>query len=199
MHAMKKAILAAAVAALPLTAAASPESYTIDPYHTYVSFEVDHLGFSRMRGMFTQTNPAKMTLDRAAKTGSIEITVRTASIATGDNDKGSRPRARDEHLRSPDFFNVAEFPTMTFRSTKVAFKGDNPGQIDGNVTLLGVTKPASLTVDFWKCGQHPVSKREMCGGNASGTIKRTDFGMKYGVPAVGDEIKLFIEIEAYKD
>lgn len=199
MHAMKKAILAAAVAALPFTAAASPESYTIDPYHTYVNFEVDHLGFSRMRGLFTQTNPAKMTLDRVAKTGSIEITVRTASIVTGDNDKGSRPRARDEHLRSPDFFNVAEFPTMTFRSTKVAFKGDNPGQIDGNVTLLGVTKPASLTVDFWKCGQHPVSKREMCGGNASGTIKRTDFGMKYGVPAVGDEIKLFVEIEAYKD
>ena len=199
MHAMKKTILAAAVAALPLAAQANPESYTIDPYHTYVSFEVDHLGFSRMRGMFTQTNPAKMTLDRTAKTGAIEISVRTASIATGDNDKGSRPRARDEHLRSPDFFNVAEFPTMTFRSTKVAFKGDNPGQIDGNVTLLGVTKPASLAVDFWKCGQHPVSKREMCGGNASGTIKRSDFGMKYGIPAVGDEIKLFVEIEAYKD
>lgn len=195
---MSKLGAAVVAALLPFLALAAPESYTFDPYHTYPHFEVDHLGFSKMRGRFDRTT-GKMVIDRAAKTGSIDLVVQTASISTGDNDKGSRPRARDEHLRSPDFFNVAEFPTMTIKSTKVTFKGDNPDTIDTNVTLLGVTKPMSLHIDFWKCGQHPANKREMCGGNASGTIKRTDFGMRYGLPGVGDELKIWVEFEAFKD
>ena len=199
---MKKSVLSlAAVAAsccfaLPAVAA---DTYTLDPFHTYLHFEVDHLGgISRMRGRFDRLS-GKFTLDTAAKTGSIDLTVQTASISTGDNDKGSRPRSREEHLRSPDFFNVAEFPTMTFKSTKVVFKGDVPGSIEGNVTLLGVTKPLTLTVEHWKCAPHPGSKKDMCGANASGTIKRSDFGMKFGIPSVGDEQKLWIGMEGYKD
>jgi len=185
--------------ALPLAATAAPEPYTLDPYHTYLHFEVDHLnGMSRMRGRFEKL-AGKFTLDQAAKTGSLEVTVQTASVSTADNDKGSRPRSRDEHLRSPDFFNVAEFPTMSFKSTKITFKGDNPSVIEGNVTLLGVTKPVTLNVENWRCGPHPASKRQMCGANASGSIKRSDFGMKFGIPAVGDEQKLWIEMEGYKD
>jgi polyisoprenoid-binding protein YceI len=185
--------------ALPLAATAAPEPYTLDPYHTYLHFEVDHLnGMSRMRGRFEKL-AGKFTLDQAAKTGSIEITVQTASVSTGDNDKGSRPRSRDEHLRSPDFFNVTEFPTIFFKSTKITFKGDTPAAIEGNVTLLGVTKPVTLNVEHWRCGPHPASKRQMCGANASGSIKRSDFGMKFGIPAVGDEQKLWIEMEVYKD
>lgn len=184
--------------ALPLSAVAAPENYTIDPFHTYPNFEVNHLGMSTMRGQFTKST-GKFSIDRAAKTGTLEITVQTASITTGDGDKAGRPRSRDEHLRSPDFFSVAEFPTMIYKSTGVKFNGDNPGTIDGNLTLLGATKPVSLHVENWKCGPSPASKKEMCGGNASGSFKRSDFGMKYAVPNVGNEIKLWIEIEGYKD
>ena len=197
----KLAVLAAAVAAtatLPLTAAAAPENYTFDPYHTFVNFAVDHLGMSTLFGRFNKT-VGKMVVDPAAKTGSLEITVETASVDTGDGDKGGRPRSRDEHLRLADFFNSAEFPRMTYKSTGVKFSGDNPAELEGQATLLGVTRPVNLKVDRWKCGAHPFSKKAMCGGNASGAIKRSDFGMKFGAPALGDEVKLTIEFEAYKD
>jgi polyisoprenoid-binding protein YceI len=195
---MSRFTTAVLAAALPLSALAAPESYTFDPYHTYPQFEAGHLGFSKMRGRFDKS-AGKFSIDRAAKSGAIELVVQTASVSSGDNDKGARPRARDEHLRSPDFFNVAEFPTMTFKGTGVKFQGDNVASIDGQLTLLGVSKPLTITMDGWKCGQHPVSKKEMCGGNAHGTIKRSDFGMKFGIPAVGDELTLWFEFEAYKD
>jgi len=195
---MSKLAVAIVAAALPFGALAAPESYTMDPYHTYPNFEVDHLGYSKMRGRFDKS-AGKFTIDTAAKTGSLDLTVQTASISTGDNDKGTRPRARDEHLRTADFFNVAEFPTMTYKATTVRFSGDNVTSVEGNLTLLGVTKPLTLSVEGWKCGPHPVSKRAMCGANAQGTFKRSDFGMKFGVPGVGDEIKLWVEVEGFKD
>ena len=184
---------------LPLTAIAAPETYTLDPYHTYPNFAVDHLGYSTLHGRFDKSS-GKFILDRAAKTASIELMVETASINAADNEKGNRQRSRDDHLRSPDFFNVAEYPRMTYKSTGVTFNGDNPATIEGNLTLLGVTKPLVLHVERWKCGPHPFSKKEMCGGNASGTLKRSDFGMKFGLPvAVGDEVKLIIGFEAYRE
>lgn len=195
---MKKAVLAALAAALPVAASAAPENYTLDPSHTFPYFEVDHLGVSTVRGMFRKT-AGKFTLDRAARTGSVELTIDAASIDTGDSDKGSRPRARDEHLRTADFFNVAEFPRLTFKSTGVRFAGDNPAEIAGQLTLLGVTRPVTLKVERWTCKDNPMSKKPMCGGNASGSLKRSEFGMKYGVPAIGDELKLFIAFEGYKD
>jgi polyisoprenoid-binding protein YceI len=185
--------------ALPLAVTAAPESYTLDPYHSFLHFEVEHLnGMSRVRGRFDKVS-GKITLDQTAKIASLDVTVPTAAISTGDNDKGSRSRSRDEHLRSPDFFNVTEFPTLTFKSTKVVFKGDMPTAIEGNATLLGVTKPLTLQVENFKCGPHPATKKAMCGGNASGTIKRSDFGMKFLIPVVGDEQKLWMGMESYKD
>lgn len=184
--------------ALPLGVLAAPEFYTIDPIHTYSHWEVNHFGVSNWRGRFDKS-AGKFTLDRAEKTASVEITVQTASVSSGDHDKGSRPRSLDEHMRTPDFFNVAEYPTMTYKSTSVKFNGDYPGTIEGNLTLLGVTKPLVLRVENWICKPHPFNKKEMCGGNASGSFKRSDFGMKYAIPAVGDEIKLWIQIEGYKD
>ena len=195
---MNKAFLFAVVLALPLSAAAAPESYTFDPYHTYPYFEIEHFGISTVRGMFRKST-GKFVIDRATKAASVEISIETASIDTGDNDKGSRPRARDEHLRNADFFNVTEFPRMTFKSTAVKLNGDNPTEVSGNLTLLGVTRPLTLKVDRWVCRDHPMSKKPMCGGNASGTLKRSEFGMKYGIPAIPDELKLFFAIEAYKD
>jgi polyisoprenoid-binding protein YceI len=194
---MKRTVLAAAFA-LPFAVHAAPENYTMDPYHTYAHFEIDHNGLSLMRGHFAK-NSGKFTVDRAAKTGSVELTVDTASVTTGDNDKGARPRARDEHLRTADFFNVAEFPHMTLKSTGVKFAGDNPAEVAGNLTLLGITRPVALKIDRWVCKDHPMNKKPICGGNASATIKRSDFGMKYGLPNLGDEVKLFLSFEAYKD
>ncbi len=195
---MKRSVLCALALAMPLAAAASPENYTLDPTHTYPHFAVDHLGVSTMWGRFGKTT-GKFMLDKVAKKASIELVVETASIDTGDNVRGSRPRARDEHLRTADFFNVQEFPQMTFKSANVKFAGDNPSEIDGQLTLLGVTKPLVLKVDRWVCKDNPNSKKPMCGGNASGSFKRSDFGMKFAIPNVGDEVKLFIEVEGYKD
>ena len=197
---MSRIAIGIAAATLAFTASAAPESYTLDPYHTYPYFTVNHLGFSNMMGRFDRSS-GKIVLDTAAKTGSIELVVETASLNTGDNDKGSRPRSRDEHLRSPDFFNVAEFPRMTFKGTATKWTGDAPGAIEGELTLLGVTKPVTLTLESWKCGPDPRTqgKRFMCGGNATGTVKRADFGMKFGIPAVSDELKLYVAVEAFKD
>lgn len=186
------------LAALPLIASAAMESYPLDPYHTYPAFTVEHWGLSMMRGQFDRTT-GKFSFDRAAKTGSTELTIETASITTGDNVKGSRPQSRDDHLRSGDFFNVKEFPTMTFKSTKVNFSGDLPSSVEGNLTLLGVTKPLTLSFERFKCGQNPFSKKDRCGGNAVGKFKRSDFGMKYAIPGVGDEINLSIEFEGDRE
>lgn len=190
--------LTLACLAAPLAAMAAPESYTLDPTHTYPSFHVEHWGLSKMHGRFDKTT-GKFTFDRAAKTGSTELTIDTASLTTGDSVKGNRPQSRDDHLKGADFFNVKEFPTMTFKSTKVTFAGDLPATVEGNLTLLGVTKPVTLKFEPFKCGQNPFTKKDRCGGNAVGSFKRSDFGMKYAVPAVGDLITLNIEFEGDKD
>ena len=193
----KSALVAALLAAAAFAATAAPETYVVDPIHSFAYFSIDHLGVSNVRGRFNKSS-GKFTMDSAAKTGSVEMVIDTASVDTGDNDKGSRPRSRDEHLRSADFFNVAEFPQMSYKSTSVKFNGDVPAEVDGQLTLLGVTKPVALKIERWVCKDHPMRKKPMCGGDASATLKRTDFGMKYGVPGIGDEVRLTINIEAYK-
>jgi len=196
---MRKALLAGALlAACPLAAFAQAETYKVDSLHSFPHFAVDHLGVSTIWGRFDKMS-GTFTIDRAGHKGAVELAIETASVTTGDIDKGARPRTRDEHLRQADFFNVAEFPRMTYKSTNVKFNGDAPSEIEGQLTLLGVTKPVTMKVDRWVCKDHPISKKPMCGGNASGSFKRTDFGMKYGVPALGDEIRLLISFEGYKE
>lgn len=197
---LKSSIMSAVVLAVPLSAAADAENYVIDPTHTVPYFETDHLGFATMRGRFDRAT-GKFSIDRAAKTGSVELEIPTAAVSTGDTDRGGRPRTRDEHLRTADFFNVAEFPTMTFKSTAVKFAGENPDVIEGNLTLLGVTKPVALKIERWKCGpdMRTQGKRYQCGGNATGAFKRSEFGMKYGLPvAIGDEVKLWMSFYGFK-
>lgn len=177
-------------AALPLNALAA-DSYTIDPFHTFQHFTINHLGFSTMHGRFDKSS-GKVTLDRAAKNGSVDIAIETASVSTGY-------AKRDEHLRSPDFFNAAEFPNITFKSTAMHFKGDVPSSVDGNLTISGVAKPVTLTIDEFNCGTNPMNKKDECGAAASAQIKRSDFGVKYGLPNIGDDVKMVFEIEAIKD
>src|SRR4029450_3774248 len=107
----------------PPAAAAALQTYPLDPLHTSVSFAIDHLGLSMIHGRFSKYS-GKLTIDRAARAGSVAMAGQTASVDTTDTDKGNRPRSRDEHLRSADFFNVAELPTMTYKSTGVVFAGD---------------------------------------------------------------------------
>ena len=197
---MSRIVIALFVTALPLAAAAAPESFTIDPFHSHPHFQVNHLGFMNMTGRFDKMS-GKIVMDSANKSGTVELAIETASVNTGDHEKGSRTRSRDEHLRQADFFNAAEFPRMTFKGTAARWTGEWPSAVEGQLTLLGVTRPVTLTVENWKCGPDPRTqgKRYMCGGNASGTIKRSEFGMKFGIPNVGDEIKLMIGLEAFRD
>lgn len=195
---MSKRFLPAMLLALPLAAAAAPDTYSLDPYHTFPSFTVDHLGMAMISGRFNKTS-GKFTLDRANKSGAVDLAVETASVDSGDGDKGTRVRSRDEHLRSADFFNVAVHPTMTYKATQVTFNGDNPATIEGQLTMVGVTKPLVLTVQRFKCNQAAAPARERCGGDATGKFNRSEFGIKTGIPAVGDEITLTIAFEGLKD
>lgn len=193
---MRLAVLT--LAAFPLAAGAATDSYTFDPLHTSVSFAIDHLGLSLIHGRFSKYS-GKFTIDRAAKMGSVELNVETASVDTNDNDKGNRPRSRDEHLRSADFFNAAEFPRMTYKSTHAVFSGENPSTVEGNLTLLGVTKQVTLTVERYKCIPATATAKERCGGIVVGKIKRSDFGMKRGIPSIGDEVALAFGFEGDRD
>lgn len=173
-------------------AGAAEETYKIDPVHSQPNFEVRHMGFSIQRGSFGKAT-GTITLDRAAKTGSVDITIDATSIKTID------PRL-DKHVQSEDFFNVAKYPTITFKSNKLIFDGDRVVAVEGELTMIGVTKPVTLTVDNETCGEHPINKKPMCGAQASATVKRSEWGMKYGLPrAVGDDVRLIIPVEAYKD
>jgi len=191
-HTLKALLLMA-----PLSALGAPETYVLDPAHTIPNFSINHFGMSTLYGKFERTS-GTVVLDRAAKTGTVEVKVPTATISTGDSKRTDGQRSRDEHLRHADFFNVAEFPEMVFKSSKVNFAGDKVQSVDGTLTLLGVTKPLKLTAARFTCGPNPFSKKEMCGADFVGAIKRSDFGMKYAVPAVSDEVKLMITIEGYK-
>ena len=187
---MRKLILGSMLVLLPLSMAQADGNYQLDPTHTYPNFTINHLGFSTMHGRFGSTK-GKMMMDRKANKGSVEITIEAASIDTGF-------KKRDDHLRSPDFLNVAEFPEITYKSTSVTFNGDTKATIKGNLTIMGTTKPVTLAVTHIKCGPHPFNKKPTCGFDANTTIKRSDFGVKYGLPAIGDEMKLFIEAEGVK-
>lgn len=183
---------------LPFSALAAPESYSMDPAHTIPNFTVSHFGMSTVYGHFERAS-GKITMDRAAKTGSFEVKIPTATVSAGDAKRADGQRSRDEHLRTADFFNSAEFPDMVFKSTKFNFSGDKVESVEGNLTLLGVTKPLKLTATAFNCGPNPFTKKEMCGADLTGMIKRTDFGMKFGVPAISDEVHLLIAVEAYKE
>ena len=180
--------LAAGLLAMPAWAA---DSYTIDPRHTFPSFEIGHFGWSTQRGRFDKTS-GKITLDRTAKSGTVEVTIDAASVDTG-------VRARDEDLRGEGFFDVEKYPTMTFKSTRVRFEGDKPVAVDGEFMLRGVTKPMTLTITNFHCAPNPFVKKEVCGADALATIQRSAFGMTKFLPAISDDVKLLIGVEAIKD
>jgi polyisoprenoid-binding protein YceI len=191
---MHKILMLVILMAVSGAALAAKETYTLDPNHTYPNFTINHLGYSTMHGRFGKTS-GKLTLDRSTMTGSVEVIIDAASVDTG-------MQKRDDHLRSPDFLNAGEFPEITYKADNVKLNKDGTGDINGKLTLAGVTKSVTLTVKNMNCATHPFdpSKQKfVCGFDASATIMRSDFGVKYGLPAISDEMQLSFEVEAQRD
>jgi len=178
------------VAALVATPAVAQEVYVLDARHTSPMFEVTHIGFSQQRGIFGSTT-GKVTIDRTAKKGMIDVSIAAASLVMAPS--------LQNLVKGDEFLNVEKFPTMTYKSADLVFDGDNLVGANGEFTLLGVTKPVALKVTSFKCAPNPFNKRPMCGGEATATLKRTDFGMKAALGAASDEIRIVIPFEAAKE
>ena len=187
---MKKSLIVAALLALAGLAQAESVTYAIDPSHTFTTFEARHFGTSTYRGRFDKKE-GSVTLDRAAKTGKVEVTIDTTSISTG-------VAALDTHLKSKDFFNTAEFPTAKFVGDKFSFDGDKVTEVSGTLTLHGASQPVTLKATNYNCYVSPMAKKQVCGGDFETTIKRSTYGMTYGLPFIPDDVRLVIEIEAIK-
>jgi len=185
---MRNLVLGLLIAVMPVASMAA--KYELDPTHTYPNFEINHLGFSTMSGMFTSSK-GSFEMDQDKGTGSVSVTIDAASIFTGF-------KKRDDHLKSPDFFNVNEFPEITFKSSSVKFKGKTDATVKGKLTIMGVSKDVTLMVDNIVCGNNPFSKKPTCGFNATTKVKRSDFGLKYGLPAIGDDVAIRLEAEGIR-
>jgi polyisoprenoid-binding protein YceI len=190
---MKRLIFPAAFAALltALPAAAEPEAFTLDPDHTFPFYEIGHVGYSFQRGRFDKTS-GKIVIDRVAKTGSADITIEVASVDSGV------PKL-DQHLKSEEFFNAARFPQMTFKADRFEFDGDKLRSASGELTIAGVSRPVTLTASYFNCAPHPMNKKMTCGADFSTRIKRSDYGIEYGLPLLADDVLLRINVEAIKD
>jgi polyisoprenoid-binding protein YceI len=174
------------------SATAAPTTYSVDPDHTHPSFEVDHFGgLSTWRGTFKKTS-GTVEIDSAAKTGTVDVLIDTATIDFA-HDK------LNEHVSSPEMLDVSKFPTAEYKGKFVEFANGAPRTVAGVLTLHGVTKPVTLTINSFKCIQHPMLKKEVCGADASGTFNRADFGVNYGQQyGFNQDVLLRIQVEGVK-
>ncbi|MFM2054288.1 MAG: hypothetical protein RL456_2325 [Pseudomonadota bacterium] len=189
---MKKTLLAlTAASALLATAAAQAAPYAIDPTHTFVTFEIDHFGTTTNRGRFDKKE-GTVDFDRAGKTGKVDITIDATSISTGTG-------PFDGHLKSAEILDVAKFPTARFVSDRFVFDGDKVKEVTGQFTLKGKTNPVTLKATKFNCYQNPMLKREVCGGDFEATIKRSQWGVDFGLNwGFADDMRLVIQVEAVK-
>ncbi len=185
---MKQFTLLAIAATFSTAALAAPETFVIDGTHTLPRFSYDHHGYSTQLSRFDKTS-GKITIDRAAKTGAVDITIDTTSVNTGYP-------LFNEHIQGEDFLYTAKYPKATFTSNTFKFDGDKITSIDGTLTLKGISKPVTLTVTSTLCKPHPMVKKEACGANATTVVKRSDFNMAKYVPSVRDEVTSPIPVEA---
>jgi polyisoprenoid-binding protein YceI len=187
---MFKTLIAAALITTAGLAQAQSATYAVDPSHTSVTFEARHFGTSTIRGRFDKKE-GSVTLDKAAKTGKVDLTIDTSSVSTG-------VPPLDTHLKSKDFFNAAESPTARFVGEQFTFNGEKVASVSGMLTWLGKTQPLTLTATNFNCYQNPMLKREACGGDFETTLQRSAFGSSYGLPGIPDNIRLLIQVEAIK-
>ena len=198
---MKKALLLSALVGILLTGSlplggidVAAETFKIDPVHTSALFRVMHFGYSRVTGRFNDISGEIVFDESDYDKSQVKVTIKTDSVDT-------HHEKRDAHLRSPDFFNAKEFPEMTFVSTGVEKTGDKTGKLLGDLTLLGVTKPVTLEVTFHRVAPHPLKSYNhvlTAGFSAQTRIKRSDFGMKYGLQGLSDDVEIILEVEAAK-
>ena len=181
--------LCVALAVVSASAAAAPVSYTIDPTHTYPSFEADHMGISIWRGKTTK-NSGTVVLDKAAATGKVEIEIDLASIDFG-------LPAMNAWAIGKDFFNVEKSSRASYKGILEKYVGGSPTQVTGTLTLNGQTQPVNLTIHRFKCIPHPMHGRELCGADASGSFKRDAFGLTAGKDyGFNMDVGLRIQVEA---
>ena len=185
---MKRLAIVTALAAFAATAQAAPSTYNIDNSHTYPHFSYSHLGYSTQTHKFDKTS-GKVVMDFDAKTGSVDVTIDATSVNTGF-------ALFNEHIQAEDFFHTAKYPTITFKSSDMKFKGNKPVSVAGDLTIKGVTKPVTLEITHFKCMPHPMLKAPACGANATTQVKRSEFGMGKNAPFVSDEVTLTLAIEA---
>ncbi len=184
-----RSLVAVLVAAAAAVVQAATVAYDVDPEHTYPSFEADHMGMSMWRGRFNRTT-GKVTMDRAAGTGTIDIAIEAASIDFG------HPKLA-EYMIGPDQLDAKKFPTVTYKGRLVRFVNGAPTAAEGELSLHGVTRPVALKIDMFKCIPHPLLKREWCGADALGRLDRSQFGLDYA-PQWGfkPDVVLRIQVEA---
>jgi polyisoprenoid-binding protein YceI len=188
---MKKIVALLIAAGISMAATAAPETYVIDGSHTFPRFEYSHFGYSNQVSRFDKTE-GKIVIDKAAKSGSVDVTIDAKSVNTGFP-------VFNNHIQGEDFFDTAKFPTITYKSTKLNFAGDKLASVDGNLTIKGVTKPVTLTVTSFQCMPHPMLKKDACGANAVAKVLRSEFGAGKYAPYVGDEVTLTFAVEAVKE
>ncbi len=189
---MKIALSAAVLTLITASALAAPVTYEVDPGHTYPSFAADHMGgLSVWRGKFDKSS-GTIVLDKDKGTGTVDITVDTSSVDFGHE-------KLNEHAKSPDLFDVAKYPTATYKGKLVNFKNGAPTEVEGEFTLHGVTKPLTLKINQFMCKPNPMTKKETCGADASATFNRKDYGLGFG-DAYGFkmEVTLAIQVEAVR-
>ncbi len=186
---MNRIVLASMAAVVGASAFAAPVTYTLDPAHTYPSFEADHFGgLSVWRGKFDSTS-GTVVYDKEAKAGSIEVTVDMNTIDFG-------MQKLNDHAKSVEIFDVAKYPIATYSGKFTKFNGDAPAEAQGTLTMHGVTKPVTLTVNSFKCIINPMSKKQVCGADVSATFNRADFGVNFGDKyGFKQEVKLQIQVE----
>ncbi len=185
---MLKQLVSAIAFATASMAYAQNAIYTVEPGHTFVYFEVVHSATSTTRGRFDNVQ-GTITLNQSAKTGHAEIVIDPASVSSGI-------APFDEHLRTKDFLNTAAFPKVTFAGDGFTFEGDKITALSGLLTLLGKTQPVTLLATRFNCYENPRTKGHVCGGDFSTTIRRSAFGMSFGLPGIPDDVRIVIQIEA---
>ena len=174
---------------LAAPAMAAPETWVIDPSHTYPSFEFPHMGISVWRGKFARTS-GTITIDREAHTGSVEVSIDPDSIDFGAEDMHT-------HARSANWFDVANHPEATYKGS-IRFEDDVPAAVDGELTVRGITRPVDLSIDSFRCIAHPMSGKQVCGADASGELHWAEFGMRRMDAPDADKVRLRIQVEASK-
>jgi polyisoprenoid-binding protein YceI len=186
---MKRIALASMAALLTAGAFAAPVTYKLDPNHTYPSFSADHMGgLSVWRGKFNHTE-GSVVFDKDAKSGSINVTVQMDSVDFG------MPKL-NEHAKSAEIFDAAKFPTAVYSGKFSKWNGSSPTEAEGTLTMHGVTKPVTLHIDSFLCKMSPMTKKEVCGADATATFNRADFGVNFGDKyGFKQEVSLQIQVE----